>query len=238
MALCWICNNEEGTTGEHLSKRSDIKAVLGSVGPLYLHNKRRRNFKLQSLKSKSLKSTAPMCNTCNSAGTQAHDQAWEMLSSALRLRRPLLKPGDIVRANRVFRYETSRQLLNVHLFFVKWLGCQIVESNIPISPSIDTFSNAIMNHKSHPNIWLSFGMSNRDGWVGSSDIGAANFAGAPGTYDYLCRIYNVGKLEVRVRFSNIRLKGDWHPQDRNRFFIADLTDEHQLGPSAQRGPHR
>lgn len=225
MALCWICNAEEGTTGEHLSKRSDIKAVLGGTGPLYLHNKQRRNFKLQSLNAKKLKSTSPMCNICNSARTQAHDRAWEVLSDALRLRRPPLKRGEIVRANRVFRHDTSRQMLNVHLFFVKWLGCQIVESNIPISPPIDTFSNAIMNHKPHQNIWLSFGMSNRDGWVGASDIGAATFAGGSGTYDYLCRIYNVGKLEVRVRFSSIKLKDDWHPRDRNRLLIADLTGE-------------
>jgi hypothetical protein len=225
MALCWICNTEEGTTGEHLSKRSDIKAELGGTGSLYLHNRQRRNFKLQSLNSKKLKSTAPMCNTCNSARTQPHVYAWEALSNALRLRRPTLRPGDVVRANRVFRYDTNKQMLNMHLFFVKWLGCQIVESNIPISPPIDTFSEAIMNHNPHKNIWLSFGMSNRDGWVGSSDVGAAAFTSGSGAFDYLCRIYDVGKLEVRVRFSSVKLKDDWHPRERNRFIISDLTGE-------------
>jgi hypothetical protein len=81
MALCWICNAEEGTTGEHLSKRSDIKAVLGGTGPVYLHNRQRRNIMLQSINSKKLKSTAPMCNTCNSARTQPHDCS---LGSAVR----------------------------------------------------------------------------------------------------------------------------------------------------------
>jgi hypothetical protein len=226
MALCWICNTEEGTTGEHLSKRSDIKAVLGGTGPVYLHNRQRRNIMLQSINSKKLKSTAPMCNTCNSARTQPHDYAWEALSDALRLRRPILRPGDVVRANRVFRHDTTQQMLGVHLFFVKWLGCQVVESNIAISPPIDTFSKAIMTNKPHQNIWLAFGMSNRDGWVGSSDIGAATFASGSGTYDYLCRIYNVGKLEVRVRFSSVKLKDDWHPREPNRFIITDLTGEH------------
>jgi hypothetical protein len=179
MALCWICGTEEGTTGEHITKRSDIKAVLGATGPLHLHNRQRSNIKLQSLNAKRLKSTAPMCNTCNSARTQPHDYAWEALSDALRLRRPALKYGNIVRANRVFPYDTAKEMLNVHLFFVKWLGCQIVESNIPISPPIDTFSKAIMTDKPHQNIWLAFGMSGRDGWVGSSDIGAATFASTP-----------------------------------------------------------
>ncbi|WP_316184790.1 hypothetical protein [Bradyrhizobium sp. SZCCHNRI1003] len=227
MALCWICKTEEGTTGEHLTKRSDIKAVLGGTGPLHLHNRQRRNIKLQSLNARKLKSTAPMCNTCNSWRTQLHDYAWETLSDALRLRRPGLKHGDIVRADRIFPYDTAKQMLNVHLFFVKWLGCQIVESNIPINPPIDTFSKAIMNGTPHQNIWLAFGVSGRDGWVGSSDVGAATFASTPGTYDYLCRIYEVGRLHVRVRFSGVKLKDDWHPRDRNRFIIADLTGEHK-----------
>src|SRR4051812_25272118 len=131
MALCWICSTEEGTTGEHITKRSDIKAVLGATGPFHLHNGQRRNITLQSLNTKKLKSTAPMCNRCNSARTQPHDYAWESLSDALRLRTPVLKLGDIVRTDRIFPYDTAKQMLNVHLFFVKWLGCQIVESDIP-----------------------------------------------------------------------------------------------------------
>jgi hypothetical protein len=226
MALCWICNTEEGTTGEHLSKRSDIKAVLGGSGPVYLHNKQRRNFMLQSINSRKLKSTAPMCNTCNSARTQPHDYAWEALSDALRLRRPTLRTGNVVRTNRVFHQDTARHMLHMHLFFVKWLGCQIVESNIAISPPIGTFSEAIMKNKPHQNIWLAFGMSNRDGWVGASNIDAATFASNSG-HDYLCRIYAAGKLEVRVRFSSVKLGDDWHPQDPNRFIIADLTGEHK-----------
>jgi hypothetical protein len=42
MAMCWICKAEEGTTGEHMSKRSDLKAVFGGAGPLYLHSDRQR----------------------------------------------------------------------------------------------------------------------------------------------------------------------------------------------------
>jgi hypothetical protein len=51
---------------------------------------------------------------------------------------------------------------NVHLFFVKWLGCEIVESRIPIQPPIETLSEAIMDGKPHPNIWLAFGVAQRD----------------------------------------------------------------------------
>ena len=113
MALCWICKAEEGTTREHRPKRSDLKAVLGDSGPLYLHNDKRRNRKIQSINSKLVKFSPSICNTCNSARTQPHDRAWEILSEALRNRNPPIKPGDIIRADRIFRYKTSQEMLNM-----------------------------------------------------------------------------------------------------------------------------
>jgi enoyl-[acyl-carrier protein] reductase II len=66
MALCWICKAEEATTREHRNKRSDIKAVVGDTGPLYLHDDRRLNRKIQSINSKLVKFDPSICNTCNS----------------------------------------------------------------------------------------------------------------------------------------------------------------------------
>jgi hypothetical protein len=184
MALCWICKAEEATTREHRSKRSDLKAVLGDRGSLYLHNDLRRNRKVQSINSTLVMFSASICNTCNSGRTQPYDRAWETLSDALRTRKPAIKPGDIIRADRIFPYKTSEQMRNVHLFFAKWLGCEIVESNIPVSPGIDTAAQAIIQGKPHPNIWLAFAAADKAGWVGASQVGAASFA-TTGAYDYL-----------------------------------------------------
>ncbi|TDX64827.1 hypothetical protein EDE12_104117 [Methylosinus sp. sav-2] len=223
--LCWICNKEPATTSEHRSKRSDIKEQLGSSGPLYFHTDARRNLKLQSSNAKRLKFEPSICNSCNSARTQPHDFAWKRLSGALRNRHPPLKTGDIIRANRVFCHATSDEMLNVHLFFVKWLGCEIVESSIPIAPSIETLSQAIMSGRPHPNVWLAFGVAQRGkDWVGASVVDAASFNGGTG-YDYLCRLYEVGALSVRVRLSSLKLKDDWHPTFTNRFVIANLVSE-------------
>ena len=219
MALCWICKAEEGTTREHRPKRSDLKAVLGDSGPLYLHNDKRRNRKIQSINSKLVKFSPSICNTCNSARTQPHDRAWEILSEALRNRNPPIKPGDIIRADRIFRYKTSQEMLNVHLFFAKGLGCEIVENNIPVRPGIDTIGQAIMQGKPHPNIWLAFSASSRAGWVGATHVDAATFATA-GAHDYLCQTHHVDALEVRVRFSTVKLKPDWTPSHSNRFRIV------------------
>jgi hypothetical protein len=219
MALCWICQTDQATTGEHRSKRSDLKAVFGNKGPLYLHNDLRRNRKVQSINSKLVQFRPSLCHTCNSTRTQPHDSAWERLSDALRSRKPLIKPGDIIRADRIFPYRTSEQMLNVHLFFAKWLGCEIVESAIAVSPGIDTIARAIMHRKAHPNIWLAFAAASQKDWVGASQIGAASFV-TMGAYDYLCRMYHVDALEVRVRFSSVKLKPDWHPSHTNRFRIV------------------
>ena len=222
MPLCWICNKEPGTTGEHRLKRSDIKEQLGDNVPLHFHTDARRNLKLQSSNAKRLKFEPSICNSCNSARTQPHDFAWQRLSAALRERKPPLKTGDIIRANRIFPCMTSAEMRNVHLFFVKWLGCEIVESCIPIQPPIETLSEAIMDGKPHPNIWLAFGVAQRNAdWVGASVIDAKSFSGGA-KHDYLCRIYEVGMLSVRVRLSGIKLKDDWHPSLSNRFLITDL----------------
>ena len=118
---------------------------------------------------------------------------------------------------------TSAEMRNVHLFFVKWLGCEIVESCIPSQPPIETLSEAIMDGKPHPNIWLAFGVAQRNAdWVGASVVDAASFNGGV-KHDYLCRIYGVGTLSVRVRLSGIKLRDDWHPSLGNRFVITDLV---------------
>jgi len=58
-------------------------------------------------------------------------------------------------------------------------------------------------------------------WIGASVVDAASFNGGA-NHDYLCRIYEVGTISVRVRLSGIKLKDDWHPSLSNRFLITDL----------------
>jgi hypothetical protein len=111
-------------------------------------------------------------------------------------------------------------MLGVHLFFVKWLGCQIVEAGIPIRPPLATLSDAIMAGRAHPKIWLSFRCRGRDEPpILASDVHAASLTPGQG-YDYLARFYCVDNLAVLVRFSSVRLPDDWHPQDGNRLVVT------------------
>ena len=79
--------------------------------------------------------------------------------------------GRWVRANRIFRHNTRRQMISVHLFFLKLFGCMLCEAkagghDVPID--IATFSDAIMTGKPNPEVHLQFGKC--DGAVGRSNL--------------------------------------------------------------------
>jgi hypothetical protein len=127
--LCWIYKKNKADSGEHKTKRSDLLAVLGKPSqdqPFYYHDQAKRNRAVGSLDAKILKSPVRICSYCNNAGTQRQDFAWEAMSDRLRSRR--LTVGQSVRCNRIFGYSTKREMIDVHLFFLKLTGCMIAEA--------------------------------------------------------------------------------------------------------------
>jgi hypothetical protein len=157
---CWICESAVADSGEHKSKKTDLKAVFGEVSPqrpLYLHNSKARNRRVSGLDAPQLKWTSVICGYCNSTRTQPHDVAWETLHAELRKRAPGLKPGDRVRGNKIFRHDTARALLNVHLYFAKAFGCMLVMEKAPFD--IAPFAKAIMTGTPHSDFYLHFGVT-------------------------------------------------------------------------------
>src|SRR5262245_32730302 len=139
---CWICG-DDATTGEHKTKKSDLKSAFGvptQAQPLYYHDANRRNQLVRSLDAKILKSPSLICAKCNSPRTQPHDLAWAYMSVWLRSRHPRIHAGDVIRADRIFRYNTGAQMLNVHLFFLKQFGGLIQESNGKITIDVKPFA--------------------------------------------------------------------------------------------------
>ena len=215
---CWICG-DEGNTGEHMIKRSDLASVFGKPtqnAPFYLHDTKRRNRNLGSLDNRRLKSPSRICARCNNDRTQPYDRAWEQLSSALRTRNLPIGPRAIVRANRIFRYNTRKQMLDVHLFFVKLFGCHIVTGDIPID--ISSFATAILERRHHPCVYLKFGLVPRVGdkpIAGMSDIEAA--LTPDGSCAFATWFYEVDNLAVNVMFAvdgedRQGMVDAWHPQ--------------------------
>jgi hypothetical protein len=89
-------------------------------------------------------------------------------------------------------------MLLVHLYFVKLFGCQIMEAGIPID--ISTFSNAILEGESHPNIYLSFGRLRDVGFknAGGSDVTVKSLKGKPIAAAWM---YHIENMCVKVTYA-------------------------------------
>lgn len=223
-AKCWICGGP-GDSAEHKTKRSDLKAVFGQASqaqPLYFHDRNRKNQRVGSLDAKLLKSRDRICHFCNTARTQPHDFAWEDLSRYLRVTSGI-KPGSVVRSNRVFPYDTRRRMLQVHLFFVKVFGCLVLEGALPID--ISGFADAIMNERPHPLVHLKFGCPSAEERLtaGRSDV----WASAPtveGSSSFVTWFYNLPHVWINVMFAvpgerRDGLVGAWHPRTGSKTLV-------------------
>lgn len=219
---CWICGAEDAATREHLAKASDLKSLFGKpsqANPLFLNaaaqtgQRQRRNVKIGSLKSDTLKFAHRICLTCNSSRTQPYDFAWEHASSELRnAASPLLQSGSF-RANRLFPYDTRSRMRRVHLYFTKLFGCLVVEGNIPID--VASLAKALVDGRPHPHIYLAFGhLTMPVVAAGGSDIHTAMLEGHVAFASWL---YHVGDLAVNVMYAlegeqRDGLKAAWHPR--------------------------
>lgn len=216
---CWICGGGAGETREHRAKASDLRSLFGDptqADPLYFHTAKRKNFRVGSLKADVLKFGHRICVQCNTARTQPHDRAWAVLSGMLRSRQPPIAAGDVVRSNKIFPYDTKRAMRNVHLYFCKAFGCQIVEGSIPID--IGPFSRAILDARPHPNLYLAFGPTIKQPCepvlAGGSDVHVAMLGKQCA---FATWFYEVGSLSVNVMYA---LDGEkrqglihaWHPR--------------------------
>jgi hypothetical protein len=233
-ALCWICEKAFAASAEHKLKRSDAKATFGAVSqerPIFLHTAEARNQRVQTLNSALLSFQSRLCARCNNELSQPYDRAWERLSAGLRERLQHLRGGALVRTNRIFAYNTRRQMLLVHLFFVKLFLGMIIDGDVPIRP--DRFRAVLREGKAHPNVYLKFGLLN--GYAGKPVAGASDLWIAPlkadGLTPYATWIYEPGSgVAVMVMYAQSGerregLVGAWKPSlPTTRLAIEDFDD--------------
>lgn len=157
---CWICGNK-AETGEHKTKASDLRDLFGKnvsqKNPLFLHTDKKKNQKIGSIKSNKLKFNFSICSGCNNAGTAPYDKARENLSKFLRKNNSAIDKGAPIYLNKVFSQCVPNQILFVHLYFVKLLGCALVEHKVPIK--ICQFAKALIQQIPNPRVFLAFGSS-------------------------------------------------------------------------------
>lgn len=232
LGLCWICG-DPASTGEHKTKQSDLRAVLGTPTqekPFYYHDGIKKNRLVRSYRADFLKSPSRLCALCNNQRTQPYDRAWERLSDWLRNRQPPLKVGDFIRADRIWPQCATKQMCHVQLFFAKLTGCHLLEAGINFDRM--SLAQSILTGRVNPYIYLKFRLSRTTSMVGMPDL-LSDVSPASNPCGVATWMYALGPLAIEVQYVNadgrhIRLPDAWHPAfGSNRFQITAPLDERQ-----------
>lgn len=162
--VCWICG-DVATTAEHMTNQSILRLFMGEPAPgnpFFFNSRAKKNRHVQGVNTNLLKPVKDLCGFCNSTRTQPHDFALETLLRWMKARKPPVVPGMILRPRQIFGHDAARQLLNLHLYFVKKLGCLVVQARhegTPMPVDITKASQAIMTGRPHPHLYLRLGCS-------------------------------------------------------------------------------
>lgn len=218
MPNCWICG-DPADSSEHMVKASDFRSIFGHITqktPAFRHSKDLQNDPIRGANADKLKFPHSLCGYCNNTRTQEHDKAWQRLSEGIRVKYSELHAGDVIPLQRIFPAEIRRSMLNVHLYFVKLLGCYAVEYKVPLP--ISDFGLCIKSAVANPNLRLIFVSiakgSTRYG-IQVGHINALNIGGKTVSANWF---YIIGTFGVAVSYNELghpRLTQDrgWHPND-------------------------
>jgi hypothetical protein len=152
------------------------------------------------------------------------------MSVWLRTRHPRIRVRDVIRGNRIFPYDTTAQMRNVHLFFLKQFGGLIEESEGKITIDVKPFATAILEGRPHPNVNLQFGIGSPV--QGKPVTGRSDFKGlkiANGSCVLGMWFYQVDGLTVNLIYAGPSEKWEnmhrtWHPRwGSNRFVLKDYN---------------
>jgi len=93
-----------------------------------------------------------VCSYCQNTGTQVYDEAWRRLSSYLHTHWREVTARGSFDLSKVFGADTAKQAIRVQLYFVKVLGCKLLEHGIRVD--LGSFSEALMAGTAHPEVTL------------------------------------------------------------------------------------
>jgi hypothetical protein len=162
LPLCWICRKQPADTAEHKVKASDVRQVAPTLTqdtPVYLQiNSTATNKRIGAASARALAFPPSICARCNGAGTQPYDEAWRKLSKYLHSNWQQIVRRGAFDLSKAFPGDVMSQALNVHLFFVKLLGCKLLADKINVD--LASFSSALLNRSPHSEITLLIANSN------------------------------------------------------------------------------
>jgi hypothetical protein len=214
---CWICGVNDATTDEHNFKRSDLIEHVGRptpVQPLFYHDATgRKNVRLCGPDNPHLLHRKMLCAPCNNVLTQPHDLAWEKLSGFLARQHDATR---FIAMRQVFGKRVQAELENLHLFFVKKLGCAIVRARDefadPLPIALAPLAKAIRMGTPAPNVFLRL-VCDAGEWNGGDNANAVLIENDIAWFEFC---YLVGGRGVQIIFNDglawRGMRERWHPR--------------------------
>ena len=200
---CWICGNT-ANSGEHMIKASDLRLFFPSLSQknpiLHQTDNGKITKKIGTAKSKYLHYSAKICTHCNNVKTSDHDKSWAVLSTFL-YKNPGLKELSFTD---VWGEAYKQNMLNVHLYFVKLLGCaiksfQTKNSSIPLK--LEYLAESILKGIGNRNILLSFHNTEHQKYTALSDL-CIEFHPRTGNIIYCCFFYIIGPYAIKIAYAS------------------------------------
>lgn len=211
---CWICRAAKATSGEHITKASDMKADIrhfDQKNPAYFHSDVAFDIPVKSIDNDRVKMKV-ICEACNTTLSQPFDRAWERLSDCLRSggsERRFISKKEIYGTN------SYSPLVEVHLYFLKILGCRLadLEADFNLKP----FSRCLRRRESHPDVYIAFGKLEED-WIIETSCSQLIFD-RPKNPSYMSMILTTGRTVMDILYwpdgtKLTRQQKFWHPRQR------------------------
>jgi hypothetical protein len=241
-ALCWICRTRPANSGEHRFKASDVRAVApraSQAAPVFLQrDSKATNDPIANAKNNKLKFAKSICTECNNALTQPYDIAWQKLSAYLLANWPAIVKRGSFDLSKPFPGATRAAALDVHLFFVKLLGCKLHADAVPID--LAPFSAALLTRTPHPEVSITIADSAvGDGRVLMYDSEVHTMSSQDGELHGALWLYLIHPVAVKVGYikagARLHVVGyPWHPS-RSRKIVRLSPFEGATEPNAGPG---
>ena len=224
---CWICG-ALAKTREHKIKASDLLLHFGSItqnNPAVRWPKNKRQEYIKSQKSPKFTFDSLLCACCNNSLTQPYDKAWETLSKYFFKNRNSHICNSRWEPKKVFPGYSKTQMLNVHLYFIKWFGCKARDVDLPIDFS--RLSECLKRNIPNENFYLVFGNTpglpiNRK-YALETPIETVKF-NESGLVHSAFSFYIIGQIAIKVIYTpeadfRTIVKGAWSPFDKKAKYV-------------------
>lgn len=230
---CWICG-DIADTKEHKIKASDLAQHFGVItqeDPAVRWPKDQRKQYIKSKKSPKFTFDSLICGSCNNDRTQPYDKSWESLSKYFFDNRDRHIRDGVWEPKKAFPGSSKRNMLNVHLYFIKWFGCKARDLGVNLDYSV--LSNNILNSDYNSNFYLVFG--NTPGlpsdmkYALETPIDVLEY-GSDKNIHSAFSFYIVGQVAIKIVYTpgaNFRtlVKGAWSPDDkRSKYIYFEKSD--------------